>query len=224
MRNDSSNYHRLELSIATDPNDSRRVMPRVESRHRRILDIGCGAGQTLIGSNLSDNVMAVGVDVDHAALALGKRLNTRIHFVHGRGEALPFDTEAFDLVICRVSLPYMRVSAALSEISRVMDVGGDLWLVLHPFGMTAKEFGTSLARLRVKASLYRLWVLINGLALNTVGRQWHWPGDPNRYETWQTNTGITRALEAAGFGEIRIDRGNHFVVTAKKRAGLFHGH
>ena len=71
MRNDSSNYHRLELSIATDPNDSRRVMPRVESRHRRILDIGCGAGQTLIGSNLSDNVMAVGVDVDHAALALG---------------------------------------------------------------------------------------------------------------------------------------------------------
>src|SRR5688572_4908534 len=224
MRSDSSNYHRLELSIATDPNDSRRVMPRVESRHLRILDIGCGAGQTLIGSNLSDNVVAVGVDVDHAALALGKQLDTRIHFVHGRGEALPFENEAFDLVICRVSLPYMRVSAALSEISRVTDVGGDLWLVLHPFGMTAKEFGTSLARFQVKASLYRLWVLINGLALNTVGRQWHWPGDPDRYETWQANTGITRALVAAGFGEIRIDRGNHFVVTAKKRAGLFHSH
>jgi hypothetical protein len=92
--------------------------------------------------------------------------------------------------------------------------------VLHPFSMTAKELGTSLARFQVKASLYRLWVLANGLALNTVGRQWHWPGDPNRYETWQGNAGITRALQAAGFGDIHIDRGYHFVVTATKRAGL----
>jgi predicted methyltransferase len=96
--------------------------------------------------------------------------------------------------------------------------------VLHPFSMTAKEFGTNLAHLRVKAGLYRLWVLLNGLALNTAGRQWHWPGNPDRYETWQTNTGITRALVAAGFNQIRIDRENHFVVTATKRAGLFHCH
>ena len=224
MSSDSSDYHRLELSIATNPDDSRRVMPPVESRHRRILDIGCGAGQTLIGSNLPDNVLAVGIDVDHSALALGKKLNTVIQFVEGRGEALPFESDSFDLVICRVSLPYMRVASALSEISRVTDAGGDLWLVLHPFSMTAKELGSSLARFQVKASLYRLWVLLNGVALNTVGRQWHWPGDPDRYETWQGDTGITRALQAAGFGDIRIDRANHYVVTATKRADLFHSH
>ena len=224
MLKDGSDYHRLELSIATDPNDARRVMPVVEARHRRILDIGCGAGQTLIGSKLSDSVLAVGVDPDHSALRFGKQLTPNVHFVNGRGEALPFEHEAFDLVICRVSLPYMHVARALSEISRVTDVGGDLWLVLHPFSMTAKELGTSLARFQVKASLYRLWVLLNGLSLNTVGRQWHWPGNPDRFETWQANTGITRALIAAGFGQIRIDRANHFVVTATKRAGLLHGH
>lgn len=224
MSRENSDYHRLELSIARDANDSRRVMPVVEDRHRRILDIGCGAGQTLIGSNLREGVTAVGVDLDHAALALGKQYSASIHFVEGRGEALPFDHEAFDLVICRVALPYMHIERALSEISRVTDVGGDLWLVLHPFSMTAKELGTNIARLQVKASLYRLWVMVNGMTLNTVGRQWHWPGNSNRYETWQGSTGITRGLAAAGFGQVQIKREKHFVVTATKQAGLFNRH
>lgn len=218
MSREISDYHRLELSIATDPNDSRRVMPVVEERHRRILDIGCGAGQTLIGSNLREGVTAVGLDLDHAALALGKQFTPSIHFVEGRGEALPFDHDAFDLVICRVALPYMHIARALSEISRVTDVGGDLWLVLHPFSMTAKELATNISRLQFKAGLYRTWVLINGAVLNTLGRQWHWFGDPSRYETWQTNNGIKRALLAAGFDRIRINREKHFVVTATKGA------
>src|SRR5215813_6681976 len=108
MSSDLSDYHRLELSIATDPNDSRRVMPVVEGRHQRILDIGCGAGQTLIGSNLREGVCAVGIDLDQSALAFGKRLSPAIHFVSGRGESLPFKNRFFDLVICRVSLPYMH--------------------------------------------------------------------------------------------------------------------
>ena len=135
----------------------------------------------------------------------------------GRGESLPFKDNFFDLVICRVSLPYMHISKALSEMARVTAPGGDLWLVLHPFGMTAKELGTSVGRLQLKTSVYRLWVLMNGLALNTVGRQWHWPGNSNRFETWQTRAGMTRALRTAGFGQVRIRRDNHFVVTATKR-------
>src|SRR4051812_34729894 len=98
MASNSSDYHRLELAIAADPNDSRRVMPRVEPRHRRILDIGCGAGQTLIGSNLSRGIVAVGIDVDHSALVLGKGLSPSIHFVSGRGESLPFRNSFYDLV------------------------------------------------------------------------------------------------------------------------------
>ena len=217
MLSASSDYHRLELSIATDPNDSRRVMPAVEARHRRILDIGCGAGQTLVGSNLSGDVFAVGIDVDHSALVLGKGLSKAIHFVSGRGESLPFRNDFFDLVICRVALPYMHVSTALSEMARVTAAGGDLWLVLHPFSMTAKELGTNLAHFQLKASLYRLWVLINGLTLNTVGTQMHWPGNSDRYETWQTSGGMKRALLAAGFERIQVRRENHFVVTATRR-------
>jgi ubiquinone/menaquinone biosynthesis C-methylase UbiE len=218
MSSDISDYHRLELSIATDPNDSRRVMPVVGEGHRRILDIGCGAGQTLIGSNLRDDVFAVGLDPDHAALAMGSQLSTAIHFVNARGESLPFRNGSFDLVICRVSLPYMHIATALAEMARVTAPGGDLWLVLHPFSMTAKELGTNVTHLQLKAGLYRFWVLINGLTLNTLGTQMHWPGNPNRYETWQTSGAIKRALLAAGFDRVQVHRENHFVVTARRTA------
>lgn len=211
-----SEYHRLELSIATDPADKRRIMPQVEARHRRILDVGCGAGQTLIGSNLAEEVFAVGLDSDHSALALGKEFTSAVNFVLGRGESLPFKNESFDLVLCRVALPYMHVATALSEMARVTAAGGNLWLVLHPLGMTVKELGTNLTHLQLKATLYRLWVLINGLTLNTVGMQMHWPGNSSRYETWQTGGGMKRALVAAGFEQIRITRERHFVVTASK--------
>jgi predicted methyltransferase len=54
--------------------------------------------------------------------------------------------------------------------------------------------------------------------LNTVGRQWHWPGNPNRYETWQASGAMKRALLAAGFDQIQISREKHFVVTAIRRS------
>ena len=84
---DSSEYHRLELSIAANPDDKRRVIPPVEPRHRRILDVGCGAGQTLISCNLDKDVLAVGLDTDDSAIALGKQLTTAINFVVGEGTA-----------------------------------------------------------------------------------------------------------------------------------------
>ena len=216
MHRDTSEYHQLELSIAGDPHDARRIMPHVESRHRRVLDVGCGAGQTLIGCKLGDGVLAVGIDTDVTALSLGKQFTTAIQFVFGEGESLPFADGSFDLVICRVALPYMHIARALAEMYRVTAAGGDLWLVLHPFGMTVKELGGNLARLQLKAGLYRSWVLVNGLALHLLGRQWRWPSQSGSYETWQTSGAITRALRAAGFDQIRMTRDSHFVVTARK--------
>ena len=220
MPRDTSEYHRLELAIASDPHDSRRVLPRVGLKHRRILDVGCGAGQTLIGSCLADGVFAVGLDTDESAVALGKQLTTAVRFVIGEGESLPFVAGSFDLVICRVALPYMHVARALSEMSRVTAAGGDLWLVLHPLSMTLRELGSNLAQFQVKSALYRAWVLLNGLSLHFLGRQWRWPSDRGGHETWQTNKAITRALRAAGFDHIQITRDSHFVVTARAHKSL----
>lgn len=192
-------------------------MPHVEGKHRRILDVGCGAGQTLIGSKLPETAFAVGLDNDHSALSLGKQFSAGIDFVRGRGETLPFKNGTFDLVICRVALPYMHISRALSEMSRVTTPGGDLWLVLHPLSLTVKELGTNIVRFQARAGVYRLWVMMNGLALHFVGKQWSWPINPRRYESSQTKKSIKRALLAAGFDRVNISRENHFVVTAVKR-------
>jgi len=78
-------YHVLELQIASDPVDRRRCMPAIRSEHRRIVDVGCGAGQTLIASRLGANVTAVGIDCDERALELGRHLNPHLPFIRARG-------------------------------------------------------------------------------------------------------------------------------------------
>ena len=139
-----------------------------------------------------------------------------ISFINARGEALPFRDASFDLIICRVALPYMHLFRTVSEMSRVLRLGGSVWLVLHPFSMTAKELGTNVSRLQVKAALYRSWVLGNGLLLHVLGKQWSWPGKRRRYESWQTAGVVKRALEAAGFDQISVAKGKHFIVTATR--------
>ena len=41
-------YHLLELEIARSPDDPRCVMPELRPSYRAVLDVGCGAGQTLL--------------------------------------------------------------------------------------------------------------------------------------------------------------------------------
>ena len=216
MPNDSLDYHRLEFSIAINPNDPRRVLPGVAKHHRRILDVGCGAGQTLLASNLREVVFAVGVDLDHSALVYGRQQNRNIAFVRSKGEALPFANNSFDLVICRVALPYMRVDQALGEMFRVLDEQGEIWLVLHPLSMTARELLDSFRQLNLNAMIYRLWVLGNGLSLHLLGKQWLWPLQPKRYESWQTSARTKRTLLLVGFENVNVNQGAHFVVTAQK--------
>jgi ubiquinone/menaquinone biosynthesis C-methylase UbiE len=216
MSKGTLDYHRLEFLIAADPDDPRRILPEVSARHRRILDVGCGAGQTLVASNLGETVLAVGADLDFSALAYGRQQATNINFVRAAGEALPFRNDSFDLVICRVALPYMHVERALGEMFRVLDEAGELWLVLHPLSMTASELLESLRQLNSKATIYRLWVLGNGLSLHLFGKQWRWPLRPQRYESWQTAARTRRMLSTAGFDDVEVTRNAHFLITARK--------
>lgn len=216
MSSHDPSYDCLERSIANDPHDPRRILPAFKTTHRRILDVGCGAGQSLAACKLSADILAVGVDIDHSALASGRNLVPSVRFLSAQGEALPFRDESFDFVMCRVALPYMEVRSALSEMYRVLRAGGDIWLTLHPFSLTAKELQLNLGRLQFRGAVYRTWVLMNGISFHLSGKQWRWPSAQGRYETWHTNRGITRALLAAGFEEIDIGRGSHFLVTARK--------
>ena len=83
-------YHLAELAIAKAKDDPRRVMPALPAQFGSILDLGCGAGQTLIACELPPEVFACGADIDEEALQYGRQISGQIHFVRAGGEALPF--------------------------------------------------------------------------------------------------------------------------------------
>jgi SAM-dependent methyltransferase len=210
----SEEYHLSELRIALSESDPRRILPSIPQGGRRILDVGCGAGQTLIASKLDERSFLCGIDVDFMALRLGRRLAPNILFVAAQGERIPFQAASFDVLICRVALPYLGIGDALGEFRRVLRPGGFLWLVLQPFKHTATELRNSLREGRLKDAIFRFYVMVNGLVFNLTGRQFRFPLGHGRQESFQTSWGIRRALLSNGFHQIKITHEPHFVVTA----------
>lgn len=211
-------YHLAELEIARATDDPRRAMPDLPDHYESVLDIGCGAGQTLIACNLRPGAFACGIDIDQEALGLGRRLSRRIAFVRASGERLPFPDRSFDVVISRVSLPLMYLPDALREIARVLKPGGWVWFTLHPVSMALRGVARSLKEWNPKSLIYQHYVIVNGLLYHFTGKQFRFPFNRSRCESFQTTGGITRAMRAAGFDEVKAERGKFFVVTASRQA------
>ena len=210
------NYHLHELCIAKTAGDPRRILPPVMNGDRRVLDLGCGAGQILMSTDFEPGTTMVGLDLDESALSLGRQLDERINFVCARAESLPFQTGYFDFVFARVALPYMHMHESLTEICRVLRTGGRIWLVLHPYTMILKETLAALSRLQIKRVLVCLYVTANGIALNSVGKEFHLPFKRGYYESFQTIRGIRKMLQKTGFDQIKAERDGFFVATARK--------
>jgi SAM-dependent methyltransferase len=201
-------YHLRELEIARDPSRPEHVMPPFVPSPARILDIGCGAGQTLIAA-FPDRV-SFGVDLDVDALKLGAQLTKRVRFAVGLAEALPYRNEAFEMVIARVSLPYTFLAESLNEIRRVLKPNGVVWAALHPFLIPWAQARRS----GIRAKFRFLYVLTNSLLFHWFQKQFALAG---RCESFQTSRGIRRVLTRCGFDHIEIDlNGGHFLVMARK--------
>ena len=84
----SDDYHLEELRIARDATHPRHLLPPEVSAGARVLDIGCGAGQTLIAAY--PERITYGLDPDLSALRLGKLQTQSMRFVCGQAEALPY--------------------------------------------------------------------------------------------------------------------------------------
>jgi ubiquinone/menaquinone biosynthesis C-methylase UbiE len=213
----SAHYHLAELKIAQDPTAAGHILPPIPAGCRAVLDIGCGAGQTLIASKLAPEVIACGIDPDVSALQLGSELTEGIQFANAVGEDLPFAAQTFDLVFSRVALPYTNIPRALAEMERVLAPGGTVWLSLHPSRFAVAAFGRAVQARSLRALIFSVYVVMNGWMLHTLGRQVAWPLGRRRYESFQTSGGMKRALQRAGFHEARVlSKDRFFVVTARK--------
>lgn len=211
-------YHLAELAIAKAKDDPRRVMPALPAQFGSILDLGCGAGQTLLACELQPEVFACGADIDEEALRYGRQMNGKIHFVRAGGEALPFAAQTFEVVISRVAIPYMHIPTALGEIARVLKPGGHIWFTLHPLALVRKWLWSALRNGKLKSVIYQSYTLLNGLLLHWFGNQVRFPLNRARCESFQTERGITRALQAAGFTRVQTElNGQFFVVKAVRQ-------
>lgn len=105
---------------------------------RRVLEIGCGAGQC--GRWLiSQGATAIGLELSRRQLEHSRRLDTRsgvaLPVVQGDAEHLPFAERSFDVVCSSYgALPFVADKlAVLREVSRVLRPGGRLvFSTTHP--------------------------------------------------------------------------------------------
>ncbi len=211
----SITYHLQELEIARNQKSPSHGMPSFSENDTAILDIGCGIGQTLVASSLENGKLLVGIDIDLDSLIYGQRQFGYINFINGTAECLPFQSESFDFVISRVSLPYTNIPKSLKEIRRVLKKDGKVWFLLHPFPMVLRNLKKSMFTLQIKKVVFYTYVIVNGIYFHIFGKQFASPVY-GIYESFQTESGMIKALENAGFRHPTIQREKMiFAVTAQ---------
>jgi len=91
----------------------------------RLLDAGCG-----IGRRIENNPHAVGIDLSPEMLAVGRARNV----VTGDIRAMPFDSNCFDMIWCRLVLGHLHDPwFAYGEMVRVCRPGGYVFITdFHP--------------------------------------------------------------------------------------------
>lgn len=102
-----------------------RGVGRVAGRPWRVLDLGCGAGNSVDAFRARDpDVEWIGLDVP-GSREVGERTRTDARFETFDGVSIPFDDASFDLVYCKQVLEHVRrPQPLLSEVRRVLAPGG----------------------------------------------------------------------------------------------------
>lgn len=111
----------------------------------RLLDVGCGAGQTAIPAARSGNHVT-GVDLAANLVAYARKRagneGLAIRFDEGDAEDLPYTDAGFDVAISMIGAMFApRPERVASELSRVIRPGGKLYMAnWTPRSMPARMF------------------------------------------------------------------------------------
>jgi ubiquinone/menaquinone biosynthesis C-methylase UbiE len=159
----------LKSGLAT----AHRVRADIGTRAvRRVLEVGCSVGFNCIGlATVFPDAEIFGIEPDLEAVKVGLAMArnaglTNVTFRQGFGEALPFDSESFDLIVCHTVIEHVDdVSKVVAEMGRVLSMTGCLhleapnyvWpyephLGIWCFPLLGKAFVRVLARLQGKES------------------------------------------------------------------------
>jgi SAM-dependent methyltransferase len=187
---------------------------RVDGRPWRVLDLGCGTGDSVDFFRAADpSVDWTGVDIADSREAL-QRVRADARFEVFDGVALPFEDGAFDLVYCKQVLEHVhRPAPLLAEVTRVLAAGSGRFAgstsQLEPFHSRSTfgytPFGFQSLLDRAGMSLLEIRPGIDALAL--IGRRA--VGDGRWVQRtwgrwWGSRSPLNRAID--GYGRVtRMD-------------------
>ena len=169
---------------------------------KRVLDIGCGAGQELLPFLAKSDTLGVGIDVAPDVGRVGREMYARaapeanINFLRADAEHLPFPSGFFDVVICRLALPYTHNATAFLEVSRVLRPGGKYFLKISGVRWYLLELKQALKERKPLSLIHASRVLVAGALYHLTRRQprWHIPSR----ETFQSQWLLDRELSRHG--------------------------
>ena len=111
-----------------------------EMKHRRVLDLGCGRGETAGLLAMEYGAAVTGVDASEALIRTCRAQVPEAEFLTADAENLPFEDSSFDILIseCCFSV-FSDPKKALREAKRVLASGGkllisDLWICVGSDG------------------------------------------------------------------------------------------
>ena len=171
----------------------------------RILDLGCGSGQTLRNINIPPHGLSVGVDYSADALAYGSvvsRQGPPDLLCCASAHNLPIRDQFFDLVICRGSINYCHQEQCLTEAIRVLRPGGFLFCRVEQVWWDLNGLYQNKS---VLGRLYRLRDLFWGLLNQTTGFQPQPGGVICGSRTYTSKARFSRIVEPLGCKVLRFE-------------------
>ena len=162
-------YRELEHGITRKQLDTLDI----DTNGKKVLDVGCGAGNLLIALSADTPKFLVGVDMDPIFLSFGRSQVEKLIenpapvpvLLRAALPTLPFADETFDLVTCFLVMPHVPDDkAALTELARVLKPDGTLAISGHGLGFPLRY----LKRFRLKP----LQMYLASLIYRCTGKKW----------------------------------------------------
>jgi SAM-dependent methyltransferase len=199
-------------------------------RGRRVMDLGCGAGDSVdLFRSVDPEVAWVGVDIADSPEVAGRR-RADADFVTFDGRRLPFDDAGFELVYCKQVLEHVEHPRELvGEVARVLRPGG--WFAgstsqleaFHslstfnwtPYGFTrvAEDAGLEVVELRPVIDGLTL-VVWRAVGLPSFFHRW-WARESPPYRAIELAARVAR-LDARTRNQIKLVLSGQFAFLARR--------
>ena len=166
---------------------SHRLADAADIRDRQnVVDVACGTGilTRVLAERVGPDGSVSGVDLNPGMLAVARRISPGITWHKADVEALPFEDESFDAVLCQFGLMlFPAPEAALQEMKRVLRPGGCLAVAV---------FG-SLENVPAYAAIADVYERLVGKSVGDALRMPFSMGDTDRLKSLFASAGISSA-------------------------------